>query len=620
MTKFLVTGANGFVGRAFCKTLVQRGFPFTAVSRGNSDTDSYIAIGDINGLTNWSSLLAGIDIVVHLAAHVHVSKTNQSAEIFHQVNVNGTANLARQAAQAGVKRLVFVSSIKVNGEYTEAHPFTENYTPCPVDSYGKSKLEAEHALWNISRETGMEIVVVRPPLVYGPGVKANFLKLLTFIEHGIPLPLGDIQNMRSLIYIENLVDALCLCATHPLAAGRVYLVSDDEDISTPQLIRQLAILMKKPPRLMNLPAGVLKFLASLIGKASELDRLQKSLQIDSSAIRQQLGWEPKISLQKGLQETVSWYEKQNDTSNISFSANSSMHGCDRSVVIVNYNAGDYLLECVSKARQQAEQVIVVDNASKDDSMESLKKAYPDVKIISNERNLGFAVACNMGARAADGKYILFLNPDCFLEPDAIAILIESINSAPDIGMVGGLIINPDGTEQIGGRRAIPTPWRSFVRGFGLSKLSNWYPRLFSDFSLHSEPLPKQPIEVEAISGACMLTRQDILEEVGLLDEGYFMHCEDLDWCMRFHLKNWKILFVPNARMVHYKGHCSQSRPVFVEWNKHKGMMRFYLKFFKTRYSLFLMPLIWAGVWVRFGLIVLLHTIKNAGHKVRSSFE
>ena len=173
-------------------------------------------------------------------------------------------------------------------------------------------------------------------------------------------------------------------------------------------------------------------------------------------------------------------------------------------------------------------------------------------------------------------------------------------------MVGGLLTNPDGTEQGGGRRAVPTPWRSFVKASGLTLLSNRYPKLFADFALHKQPLPDQPLEVEAISGACMLIRRDALEDVGLLDEGYFMHCEDLDWCMRFRRKGWRILFVPDARMIHHKGYCSKTRPIFVEWNKHKGMMRFYNKFFRQQYPGLLMGFVAAAVWVRFAGIAIYH--------------
>lgn len=287
--------------------------------------------------------------------------------------------------------------------------------------------------------------------------------------------------------------------------------------------------------------------------------------------------------------------------------------CNLSVVIVNYNAGEVLLECVARAQQQAEQVIVVDNASTDSSIVALRNAFPDIQLICNERNLGFAVACNLGAIAATGNHILFLNPDCILEPNAVQYLIQAVNSSPDIGMVGGLLINPDGTEQVGARRSIPTPRSSFIRVFGLGRLRKHNPKIFSDFSLHLQPLPDRPVEVEAISGACMLVRRDAIEEVGLLDEKYFMHCEDLDWCIRFWQKKWKILFVPEARMVHYKGHCSKSRPIFVEWNKHKGMMRFYRKFFRDQYPGPLMYLVALGVWMRFCMLVLLYPIDRLMH-------
>ncbi|MBI4807419.1 MAG: glycosyltransferase family 2 protein [Nitrosomonadales bacterium] len=276
--------------------------------------------------------------------------------------------------------------------------------------------------------------------------------------------------------------------------------------------------------------------------------------------------------------------------------------CRVSIVIVNYNAGDILQACVARAVLQAEQVIVVDNASSDGSIAALSKAFPAVTIIVNEQNLGFAKACNQGARAANGEHIFFLNPDCLLEDTAVQRLVQAAHSAPDVGMVGGLLTNPDGSEQGGARRAVPTPWRSLVRVTGLGGLSGRYPRLFSDFDLHKLPLPEKPIEMEAISGACMLARRDALEQVGLLDEGYFMHCEDLDWCMRFRRRGWKLLFVPDARMVHYKGHCSKARPIFVEWNKHKGMLRFYNKFFRHQYPGLLMGLVTLGVWMRFAAV------------------
>ena len=235
-----------------------------------------------------------------------------------------------------------------------------------------------------------------------------------------------------------------------------------------------------------------------------------------------------------------------------------------------------------------------------------------LKIIRNTTNIGFAKACNMAACDVSGQYLLYLNPDCILEKNAISELLATLKGNSAAGMAGGLLLNPDGTEQAGGRRGVPTPWRSFVRAFGLSRLGNRYPKLFSDFLLHTEPAPEVPIEVEAISGACMMVRREALEDVGPLDEGYFMHCEDLDWCMRFRQKGWKILFVPTAKIVHYRGACGKSRPIFVEWHKHKGMMRFYRKFFRHQYPGFLMWLVGFGVWLRFSVIAIYHGIRHMG--------
>jgi hypothetical protein len=277
-----------------------------------------------------------------------------------------------------------------------------------------------------------------------------------------------------------------------------------------------------------------------------------------------------------------------------------------SVVIVNYNAGSLLTACIGAALPQVDEVVIVDNASSDDSLAQLNMRFPDearVRIIRNRRNLGFAVACNQGAAVAKGDTIMFLNPDCVLDANAVSRLHDVLKGhsegKPKVAMVGGLLVNPDGTEQGGARRAIPTPWRSFVKAFGLSRLAHHFPRLFFDFHLHNQPLPEHPVEVEAISGACMLVCRRAMLEVGPWDEGYFLHCEDLDWCMRFRQKGYRIVFVPDARITHAQGVCGRARPIFVEWHKHKGMMRFYRKFFRRQYPGILMGLVALGVWMRF---------------------
>ena len=279
------------------------------------------------------------------------------------------------------------------------------------------------------------------------------------------------------------------------------------------------------------------------------------------------------------------------------------------VVVVNYNAGPLLAQSVGIALAQAREVIVVDNASEDGSMELLEAKFPAhlrLKLWRLPINSGFAVGCNIGMQMAQYPDLLFLNPDCLLGSESLKRMVCALQSDSAVGMVGGRLTNLDGSEQGGGRRAVPTPWRSFVRAFGLNVLNNRWPKLFFDFHLHKQPLPDSAIEVEAISGALMLVRRAAVEDVGPWDESYFLHCEDLDWCMRFRQKKWRILFVPDAPVVHYLGHSSKARPIFVEWHKHKGMVRFYRKFFSHQYPGFLMWLVMLGVWFRFSLVAARH--------------
>jgi len=282
-----------------------------------------------------------------------------------------------------------------------------------------------------------------------------------------------------------------------------------------------------------------------------------------------------------------------------------------STIIVNYNAGTLLRSCVDSLLNcpLEIEIIVVDNASRDGSLDSLR-GLKHVQIMQNQTNVGFAAACNKGARSASAPLLLFLNPDCSFEPGTLARLQEAMHGDQRVGMAGGFLTNSDGTEQAGGRRAIPTPWRSFVRAFGLTRFSGRWPHLFFDFHLNKQPLPDHNIEVEAISGACTMVKREAMLEVGEWDEGYFLHCEDLDWCMRFRQRRWKILFVPSARITHALGVCGTGRPVFVEWHKHKGMMRFYRKFFRHQYPGVLMGLVAVGVWLRFSLVAAYHTAKR----------
>lgn len=278
-----------------------------------------------------------------------------------------------------------------------------------------------------------------------------------------------------------------------------------------------------------------------------------------------------------------------------------------SVIIVNYNAGAMLTECVRRvlASTVLVEVFVSDNDSKDDSLQQLNAAVQDTRlhVIENKQNLGFSTGNNRALPYTRGEYVLFLNPDCLVEPDTLANLQVIMEQRPDAGMAGCLIVNTDGTEQAGCRREIPTPGRAFMKAFGFSKLHKFFPGYFKDFNLNQQPLPQQPIEVPVISGAFMFVRRTALEKVGPLDEAYFLHCEDVDWCMRFQQAGQNILFVPTLKVYHAKGACSQTRPVFVQWHMHRGMVLFYRKFFRERYPLVLWWLVLAGIWLRFSLLV-----------------
>jgi GT2 family glycosyltransferase/nucleoside-diphosphate-sugar epimerase len=276
------------------------------------------------------------------------------------------------------------------------------------------------------------------------------------------------------------------------------------------------------------------------------------------------------------------------------------------VVIVNYNSGAALTECVRSVLRSTVPacVYVSDNGSQDGSIQYLRSAlgdHPLLTIVENGANLGFARGNNVILPLCRGNHVLFLNPDCIIRPDTLERMLAVMEAHPDAGMAGCLIRNPDGSEQAGCRRFVPTPWRALVRVLRLSRIFRNYPR-FSSFILTGQPLPEHPTPVEAISGAFMFVRRSAMERVGPMDEGYFLHCEDLDWCMRFREAGFTILFVSDVEVIHSKGVGSAGHPIHVEWHKHKGMIRFYRKFFRRRYPVLLLYMVIAAVWIRFGMI------------------
>jgi len=329
--RILVTGPDGFIGSAVCRDLVQKGYSVRGAQWQQAPLpegcESFI-VGDIGEGTEWMTALAGVDAVVHLAARVHVMHDRAADPLaeFRSVNVHGTRKLAEAAAQAGVEKFIFLSSVKVNGEHTvlpdaekghedfsggrvlnrRAGAFTATDEPRPEDPYGISKWEAEQYLREIELRTGMKVTILRPTLVYGPGVKANFLKLVQCVERGIPLPFGCIRNKRSFIGLGNLIDIICRCLEHPSAAGETFLVSDGDDVSTPELIRRIARAFGKEPRLLPVPEWVIKAAGIMTGKSDQVQRLCGSLQVDSSRLQRSLNWRAPYTMADELERVARW--------------------------------------------------------------------------------------------------------------------------------------------------------------------------------------------------------------------------------------------------------------------------------------------------------------------------
>ncbi len=355
----LITGANGFIGKSLCKRMLADGYQVRGAVRGTTQMTVLpsgvegVMVGDIGPETDWSEALAGIEGIVHLAARVHVMRENSVNPLaaYREVNVEGTKCLAIAAVNAGVKRFVYISSVKVNGENTEdksrdqeknrdqgsgvrgqgknryqvsgrsgqgtggrrsvsKQSFSEKDVPEPQDPYGISKWEAEQVLHDVAADTGLEVVILRPPLVYGPEVRGNFLRLLRIVWMGIPLPLANINNCRSFIFLRNFIDAIITCIIHPKAAGETFMVSDGRDLSTPELIRMIAEVMGRKTRLFPFYPAMLKAMGKITGKSAEIKRLVGFLCVNNGKIKRMLGWKPPFTMEEGLRETAKWYTKK----------------------------------------------------------------------------------------------------------------------------------------------------------------------------------------------------------------------------------------------------------------------------------------------------------------------
>ncbi len=309
----LVTGSTGFVGSRVVELAREHDWTVIPVVRKQIEPlTNRLVIPFIDASTDWSGAFEGVDCIVHCAARVHqMNESEQDAlAAYQEVNTLGTLNLAKQAAEAGVKRFVFVSSIKVNGEFSELNlPFEPNLKNTPQDPYGLSKYEAEVELAKLSKETGLEVVIIRPPLVYGPGVKANFLSMMRLIDKGIPLPFGAIKNQRSLVYLDNLSSLILTCCEHPVAPGHTFLASDDHDVSTTQLMQTIAHAMGKSPRLIPIPMSWIQAGSSALKKKHIAQRICGNLQVEIGLTKEILGWKPPVSFEQGIKRTVEAYLK-----------------------------------------------------------------------------------------------------------------------------------------------------------------------------------------------------------------------------------------------------------------------------------------------------------------------
>ena len=626
MKRVLVTGATGFVGRALCPALVAAGYDVVAANRGTTVMPGArnLRVGSIDDTTDWTAALDGVDTVIHLAGRVHIMRDSEHTPIdaFRRINVLGTGRLAVAAVAAGVRRLIFLSSIKVNGEYTTDHPFTEDDAPAPVDAYGISKWEAEQQLAAISAGGAIETTVLRSPLIYGSGVKGNLYRLLQLCDRGLALPLGGIDNKRSLISLNNLVSALMLSVERAEAANRTYLVSDGDDISTSALIQHISDALGHRARLLPAPQSIFRMAATLGGQAEMVDRLFNSLMIDHGRIRRELGWQPSELFEDGIASMARWYKRRRageTERRLHFLPRQpgDAESDDVSVVMVTYNTGDAIRRSVESVLDQRNlrELIIVDNGNDNDpAIERYLQMIardPRVTLIEGHGNVGFSRGCNIGAQLARGKYLLLLNPDCVLEPDTFPLIIDSLSGSSDPWMATVRVVNSDGSEQRGCRRTLASPQQWLVEAFRLYLLA---PRYFGEkrVNLRDLPCPETVARVPAISGAFMFMRRDLFFNLDGLDPAYFLHFEDLDFCMRLTNNNGRIFFFPQKKCLHIKG-TSDTSPLSIELYKARGLWLYFRRFYSTNISLPVLSVVW-GVLAS-GLIA-----KGLGGLVRHRYQ
>ncbi|MBY0431902.1 MAG: NAD-dependent epimerase/dehydratase family protein [Rhodospirillales bacterium] len=591
MTRVLVTGATGFIGRAVCRHLAETGWEVVAAVRSPQASIPGAArvvwVGEVDQDTDWGAALDGVRAVVHLTSPAHILRapTPEMRETLHTVNVLGSRCLAEAAAAAGVRHFVHLSTIKVNGEDTEpGHPFTEAMAPRPRDPYGQSKWETEQILHAVAASTGLSLTILRPPLVYGPGVKGNLLGLVKACSLGLPLPLGGARNRRSLLNVDNLADAIATCLKAPeIAAGKTYVLRDGRDISTAELVAMIGRNLPKPPCLPAVPEGMMMLAGRLFGLQSQVQRLLGSLTIDDAGIRAELGWVPPRGIEDGIAAMVgSFLAEQVRGSRpppVVFQSRPAIPGV--SAVVVSYNNSDLAAMLIAAlADPTLVELIVVNNGNDPATLREVKalaRRDSRMRLVSGHGNVGFATGCNIGAALARGEFLLLLNPDCFIEAGTLERLVVQLGGLAGPWIAGVRLANADGSEQKGARRNLGTPFQWLVEAFRFDKLP-WGGRMPQRVNMNEEPLPSSVTAVPAISGAFMFMPRPVYEQVGGMDQRYFLHFEDLDFCIEVRQAGGKIFFCPDITLLHKKSQ-SKASPLFVEAHKCRSMRIYFLKHF-----------------------------------------
>lgn len=615
--RVLVTGANGFIGRALCASLIlSRHSVVGAVRRGAAlptSIDRHV-VPDLRGAYDWRGAVDGIDVVIHVAGRAHVM-SEQLADplaLFRRVNVDTTGHLAEAAHRAGAKRFIFVSSIKVNGETTPLRPFCESDPPEPFDDYARSKWEAEEALRQVTGGAGMEHVILRPPLVYGPGVKANFLRLMELCDSGVPLPFGALRNRRSLIGLGNLIEIIERCIDAPEAANQTFLVRDPADVSIRDLAIAISTALGRDTRLIAVPPLAFRALGHATGQSDSLARLVEPLQIDDTAIRRALDWQPRFDLEAELAVTARWFRTETLTASrrvlpLRHADNGAAaaeepgqspdgdEGSRVSAVMVTYRTGAILKESIARllAEPPIGELIIVDNgndAAARDYLETLVRIENRARVITGQGNVGFAAGCNIGASYATYPYLLLINPDCVVEGGSLQRLMAEARAWPHPWIATPRLVDPDGREQRGSRRNHASPGHCLIEATPLHRVTP-FAGGFDRINLHERPLPAGPATVPAISGAFMLMPTATFDRLGGMDERYFLHFEDLDFCLRLAEAGGAAYFVPHLACVHYQG-SSASSPLAIERYKAAGMRRYFFDHFRGTYPQVLLWAIW----------------------------